>query len=48
MKSGGKYTEAHFQKPEVHFPEVNNPKRPDLAGEIANKNLALIRSRDFS
>ena len=22
LKSGGKYTEAHFRKPEVHFPEV--------------------------
>ena len=25
MKSGGKCTEAHFQRPEVHFPEVKWP-----------------------
>ena len=25
VKSGGKCTEAHLQKPEVHFPEVKQP-----------------------
>ena len=25
VKSGGKCTEAHLQKPEVHFPEVKRP-----------------------